>query len=109
MEQAMPRKSIKKNYIYNTAYQILTIVTPLITAPYLSRILGADGVGTVSFAESVVSYFTLFATLGITSFGQREISYVQDDVRKRSVVFWNTKILEFCISGMVLLYISLFR
>lgn len=99
----MPQKSIKKNYIYNVAYQILTVITPLITAPYLSRVLGPDGVGTISFAESIVSYFTLFATLGITSFGQREISYVQDDVQKRSVVFWNTKILGFCTSGIALL------
>lgn len=99
----MSHKSIKKNYIYNVAYQILTVITPLITAPYLSRVLGPDGVGTVSFVESIVSYFTLFATLGITSFGQREISYVQDDIQKRSMVFWNTKILGFCTSGIALL------
>lgn len=103
----MRQKSIKKNYIYNTFYQVLVIITPLITAPYLSRALGADGVGTVSFAESVVSYFTLFAALGIPSYGQREISYVQDDIYKRSVAFWNAKILEFCTSGIALLiYIS---
>ena len=99
----MSHKSIKKNYVYNVAYQILTVITPLITAPYLSRVLGPDGVGTVSFVESIVSYFTLFATLGITSFGQREISYVQDDIQKRSMVFWNTKILGFCTSGIALL------
>ena len=99
----MSHKSIKKNYDYNVAYQILTVITPLITAPYLSRVLGPDGVGTVSFVESIVSYFTLFATLGITSFGQREISYVQDDIQKRSMVFWNTKILGFCTSGIALL------
>ena len=103
----MRQKSLKKNYVYNTFYQILNIITPLITAPYLSRTLGADGVGTVSFVESVVSYFTLFAALGIPSYGQREISYVQDDVHKRSVAFWNAKILEFCTSGVALLiYIS---
>lgn len=104
----MLQKSIKKNYIYNVAYQILTVIIPLITAPYLSRVLGADGVGTVSFAESIVSYFILFAALGITSYGQREISYVQDNVQKRSLVFWNTKILEFCTSGMMLLIYYVF-
>ena len=72
----MAEKSIKKNYIYNVSYQILTLITPFITAPYLSRVLGPDGVGSVSYAESVVSYFCLFATLGITLYGQREISYV---------------------------------
>ena len=98
----MAKKSIKKNYIFNVAYQILLVITPLITAPYLSRVLGADGVGTVSFAESAVSYFTLFASLGIASYGQREISYVQEDVQKRSLVFWNTKILGFSTSSIVL-------
>ena len=52
-------------------HQILTLITPFITAPYLSRVLGPDGVGSVSYAESVVSYFCLFATLGITLYGQR--------------------------------------
>lgn len=96
-------KSIKKNYIYNLSYQILSLITPLITAPYLARMLGADGVGTVSFAESIVSYFTLFATLGITIYGQREISYVQDDKKKRSRVFWETKALQVIVGVLVLL------
>lgn len=108
MVDRMQQKSITKNFIYNVFYQVLIIITPLITAPYLSRMLGPDGVGTVSFAESVVSYFTLFAALGIPSFGQREISYVQDDVHKRSVVFWNAKILEFCTSGIALLIYVVF-
>lgn len=103
----MAKKSIKRNYIYNLTYQILLILTPLITTPYLSRVLGADGVGTVSFAESIVSYFTLFATLGITTFGQREISYVQDDFDKRTQVFWETKLLQVIVSVTVLvLYIG---
>lgn len=98
----MSNKSIKKNYIYNLIYQVLALLTPLITTPYLSRVLRADGVGTVSFAESVVSYFVLVATLGITTFGQREISYVQDDKEKRSQVFWETKTLEAIICAVVI-------
>lgn len=89
------KKSIKRNYVYNLVYQILVLITPLITTPYLSRVLGADGVGTLSFTESVVSYFTLFATFGMTTYGQREISYVQDSKDNRSNVFYETKILEF--------------
>lgn len=81
--------SIKKNYIYNVLYQALLVITPIITIPYLSRILGASGIGTVSFAESVVSYFILFANLGINTYGQREISYAQDDIKRRSSVFYN--------------------
>lgn len=98
----MGKKSIKKNYIYNLTYQILLLLTPLITTPYLSRVLGADGVGTVSFAESVVSYFTLVAALGVTTFGQREISYFQDDKKKRSHIFWETKSLQVITSIAVL-------
>ena len=99
----MAKKSIKKNYIYNLVYQVLLLITPLITTPYLSRVLGADGVGTASFAESIVSYFSLFAILGTTTFGQREISYVQDDRKKRSHVFWETKSLQFITCCCVLI------
>lgn len=96
------QKSIKKNYLFNTAYQILTLITPLITTPYVSRILGADGIGTYSFADSVTSYFVLAATMGISIYGQREISYFQSGREKRSNVFWNTKILE-CITSAITL------
>lgn len=103
----MAKKSIKKNYIYNLAYQILLLLIPLITTPYLSRVLGADGVGMISFAESIVSYFTLFATLGIATLGQREISYVQDNKEKRTQVFWETKILQVITSTIVfVIYIT---
>ena len=72
-------KSIKRNYLYNLSYQILVIIAPLITAPYVSRVLREKGVGIYSYTDSVVSYFVLFAALGIATFGQREISYVQDN------------------------------
>lgn len=104
----MAQKSVRKNYLYNLCYQILLLIAPLVTTPYVSRVLGADGIGTVSYAESVVSYFTLFATLGITTYGQREISYVQDSVEKRSIVFWNAKVLEFCTAGFVLIIYIIF-
>lgn len=101
-------KNIKRNYIYNLFYQILSIVTPLITTPYLSRVLGADGIGTVSYVESIVSYFTLFATMGITIHGQREISYVQDSIEQRSITFWNTKLFSLCTSAVALVLYVIF-
>ncbi len=94
----MGQKSIKKNYLFNLSYQILLLITPLITTPYVSRVLGARGIGTVSYTESIATYFVLAATMGITTYGQREISYVQDSIEKRSTVFWNTKILQFVTS-----------
>lgn len=90
----MSGKSIKKNYILNLMYQILSILTPVITAPYLSRVLGADGIGVVSLAENHVSYFVLFACMGVYTYGRREISYVQDDKDKRSVIFWNATLMK---------------
>ena len=96
----MAQKSIKKNYVYNLTYQILTLITPLITTPYLSRVFGADGIGTCSYIESISSYFVLFATLGLTTFGQRETSYVQEDRKKRSIIFWETNIIELIASTL---------
>lgn len=98
----MIKKSIRKNYIYNLIQQILLMIVPLITTPYLSRVLGADGIGTVSYAESVSAYFVLFAALGLNLFGQREISYVQDNKEKRSIVFWETFILQ-CITSFAVI------
>ncbi|MBO5328160.1 MAG: flippase [Clostridia bacterium] len=87
-------KSIKLNYIFNLAYQLLLIVVPLVTAPYLSRVLTPNGVGTYSYTFSIVSYFVLFATLGTTTFGQRAIGYTQDNVEERSRAFWETFIFR---------------
>ena len=96
---SMGNRSIKKNYVYNVGYQVLLIIAPLITAPYLSRVLGADNIGRYSYANSIVSYFVLFATLGITTYGRREISYVQEDREKRSVIFWETNCFNYLRLG----------
>ena len=55
----MAEKSIKRNYIYNLMYQILLLITPLITTPYLSRVLGADGIGKYSYIEFAPILFYL--------------------------------------------------
>ena len=86
-------KSIKRNYIYNLIQQILSLLTPLITTPYISRVIGAEGIGTFSYASSIVAYFALFAALGTASYGQREISYCQENRERRTEVFWNNELL----------------
>ena len=83
-KKTQKNKSIKLNYIYNVSYQILTLITPLITAPYLSRVLKADGIGAYSYTYSLVSYFIMFAALGTVNYGNREISYLQEDRAKRT-------------------------
>lgn len=90
----MNTASIKKNYILNTAYQVLSLLTPLITAPYISRILGAEGVGIYSYTNSIVAIFSIFAVLGTTSYGQREIARCRDDKFILSKIFWEISILS---------------
>ena len=104
-------KSITKNYIYNLVYQILIIIMPIITTPYLARTLGAEGTGTYSYTISIVTYFILFGSLGLALYGQREIAYVQDDVKKRSKIFFELVILRFFTMSisMVIFYFSFGR
>ena len=90
----MKTQSIKINYILNTAYQILTLITPLITAPYISRVLGAEGVGIYSYTTSVVAFFTMFAVLGTTTYGQRAVAQCRDDRKKLSKCFWEIEVLS---------------
>ena len=59
----MPKKSITRNYLYNLAYQILILVLPLVTTPYLARVLGAEGTGIYSYTYTIVNYFVLFGSL----------------------------------------------
>ena len=93
-KKTQKNKSIKLNYIYNVSYQILTLITPLITAPYLSRVLKADGIGAYSYTYSLVSYFIMFAALGTVNYGNREISYLQEDRAKRTKTFWEIELLS---------------
>lgn len=88
------KKSITQNYIYNVLYQLLTILTPLITTPYVSRILGSSGVGQYELTQANVQYFILAGTIGLNMYGQREVAYVQNSKEKRSEVFWELTILR---------------
>ena len=94
------KKSIKKNYMYNLIYQILVIILPLITTPYLSRVLGAEGIGIYSYTLSITTYFILFGSLGVAMYGQREIAYYQDDYYKRSKTFFEILIMRFITLGI---------
>ena len=80
---------------------------PIITTPYLSRTLGASGIGTYSYTISIVTYFILFGSFGTAIYGQREVAYVQDDTKKRSIVFYEILILR-CITmpiAMIVFYL----
>ncbi len=80
--------SVKKNYLYNMLYQVFIVCLPIITIPYLSRTLGPEKIGIYNYVLSIITYFSLFGSLGISLYGQREIAYHQDDKTKRSQIFW---------------------
>lgn len=97
---------------------MLTIVLPLVTTPYLSRVLGAGPIGIYGYTLSIVTYFILFGSLGIAMYGQREIAYVQDKKEEQSKNFWEIVIFRiitmtialivfyfiFCLKGEYSLY-----
>lgn len=79
MNLIMKQKSVKFNFIMNAVLTASTFIFPLITYPYVSRILGPDGIGKVSFATSVIYYFSMFAQLGIPTYGISACARVRDD------------------------------
>lgn len=90
----MSNPTIKKNLIYNTLYQVLSLLVPIVTAPYAARIFGADGIGVQSYVGSIVTYFSIFAQLGTQTYGQREIAMCRDDKEKASKTFWGIEIMS---------------
>jgi len=86
--------SIKKNYIFNLSYQLMSIVLPLITTPYVSRVLGADGIGIYSYTQSVLTYFLLFAELGSAFYARVEIAKCRDEGEAASKLFWEIQTLR---------------
>lgn len=107
----MQKRSIAKNYLYNLTFQILTLVLPLITTPYVSRALGAERIGIYSYTLSIVTYFVIAGSLGVSLYGQREIAYVQDNKYKRTKAFWEINIMRFVtilLAGIVY-YIFIIR
>lgn len=82
------KTGIKKNLLYSIGYQILTIIIPLITAPYVTRVLGANSLGIYSKSHALAHYFLLFAMLGVNNYGNRAIARVRDNREEASKTFW---------------------
>ena len=96
---------MKKNFIYNVSYQILILLIPLITIPYVSRVLGVDGIGTYSYTYSIAYYFMMFAMLGLNNYGNRSIAKVRDNKEKLSRTFKEIYCMQIITSTlMVILY-----
>ena len=100
-------KSPKKNFIYNLIYQILILIIPLITAPYIARVVGANGVGIYSYTYSIVYYFMLLTLLGVNNYGNRSIAKVRDNKNKLSETFWSIYLFQLLMGFIMLsLYIG---
>lgn len=99
--------NVKKNFLYNAFYQILIIILPLITAPYIARVLGAEKIGIYSYTYSIVYYFMMIAMLGINNYGNREIAKIRDDKEKLSKTFSSIYMLQLFMTVIMLgLYIT---
>jgi len=98
---------IKRNLGYQTIYQILNTCLPLITSPYLARVLGAEKQGIFSYTQSIVNYFTLFAMLGVVNYGTRTIAECKKERRSISYSFWNIYLFQALTSAIcIVLYSS---
>ena len=100
----MKEKSIKKNYVLNLAYEIFALLVPVFVMPYVSRVLGANGVGVYSYTYSIVYYFMLLGALGFTTYARRELSKVRDNKEKKYKLFWEvtkTKVITCVISAIL--------
>lgn len=95
------QSSIKLNFLYNTIYQVLLVILPLITSPYISRVLSDDGLGIYSYQYTIANCFALVGMLGVNNYGNRSIAAVRDDKEKRSQVFWSIWILQAFLSVVV--------
>ncbi|WP_313467718.1 oligosaccharide flippase family protein [Streptococcus parasuis] len=96
-------ESIRKNLIYNIIYQILIIILPLITAPYISRVLGPTALGIYSYTYSIANYFLLVAMLGISTYGNRQIASTRDNTRKMSKTFFEIYSVQFTTFSIVII------
>ncbi len=90
----MKRKSLTKNYIYNSLYQVFAILIPLLTTPYIARILKPENVGINSYVNSVVTLFTTIGLMGLSNYSVREVAYVRGDQQKLNKVFSELLILR---------------
>lgn len=90
--------SVKKNYLYNLVYQIMVMVLPLITVPYISRVLLPKGVGVFAYTSSIAQYFALLGMLGIGLYGNKVIAMTRDNKKVMSENFFSIYFLQLIVS-----------
>lgn len=102
-------RSVKSNYLYNLLYQITAILLPLITMPYVARVLSPQGVGTNSLTNANTQYFMLLGTLGITMYATKKIATVRENKKKLKQTFWEIFLIQFvgCMISYVIFILVL--
>ncbi|MBR2728342.1 MAG: oligosaccharide flippase family protein [Lachnospiraceae bacterium] len=100
--------SVRVNFVLSMAYQVLIVILPMITAPYVARVLGADKNGIYSFTASYQTYFSMFAALGTVSYGSREIARNRRDRALRSKLFWEIELMTVLTSSAAILAFIVF-
>lgn len=96
---------VLKNYAYNLSYQLLVIILPIVTTPYVTRVFSSNDLGTYGYFNSIVTYFILLATLGVANYGTKEISGHRKDIQKN---FWGIYTLQLGATFVsILLYVLL--
>ena len=97
--------NVKKNFLYQSVYQILMVITPLITSPYISRILGAENIGVYNYYYSIAYYYGIFSALGISNYGNRSIATIRTEGKnERSNKFWEIFFMQAIASLIVVLF-----
>lgn len=100
-------KSLKKNFVYSFSLNIINILFPLVVAPYVSIILGADNLGKYNFSLSFSSWFLIFATFGTTTYGVREIAKIREDKKLLDKTFSEIFFINF-IATVITLIVYIF-
>ena len=103
--------SIKKNTVYNIIKSLSTVIFPLITFPYVSRVLGADNVGKINFSSSIISYISLIASLGVATYAIRECAKVKEnenDLNRMASQIFSINVTSTIIAYIILIGILIF-
>lgn len=95
---------VGQNLIYQSSYQVLRILMPLVTVPIVSHALGASGIGTYAYSNSITQYFVLITSLGLPLYGTREIAKSEDNKIELSQKFWTLEGFSLILTGIVLVF-----
>ena len=90
--------TVRKNYFFQVAYQILILIIPLITAPYISRTIGPESIGIQTLTFNVSNYFVIFSMLGLAKYGNRCVSEIKDDKNALNEVFSELLFIHICLA-----------